>query len=80
MKIKALKTFVSGIYTAEKGETITVPEVKAAKIVRYGLAELVGDTSRAPKSAQNSREKSAGGETPIPAKKTAKSAKSGVKK
>lgn len=80
MKIKALKPFVSGIYTAERGETITVPEMKAAKLVRHGMAEPVGDTSRAPKSAQSSREKSAGGETPIPAKKAAKSAKSGVKK
>lgn len=80
MKIRALKPFVSGIYTAERGETLSVPEAEAAKLVKYGLAEPSGDALCAQNLPPNRPEKGTGGETPAPAKKTARSAKSGAKK
>ena len=41
MKIKVLKTFVSGRVSGTKGEIINVPEAKANKLVAIGFAEKI---------------------------------------
>lgn len=39
MKIKALKTFISGSFSASKGETIEVPDKTAKELIHVGFAE-----------------------------------------
>lgn len=39
MKIKALKTFVSGRFSASRGEVLDVPGYTGQKLVAIGLAE-----------------------------------------
>lgn len=41
MKVRALKTFVSGRVSGTKGEIINVPEAKAKKLVTIGIAEKI---------------------------------------
>ncbi|MCR5591357.1 MAG: hypothetical protein K6F73_07450 [Lachnospiraceae bacterium] len=41
MKIKVLKTFVSGRVSGTKGEIINVPEAKANKLAAIGFAEKI---------------------------------------
>lgn len=54
MKIKARKPFISGIYAAEKGETITIPDATAEKLIVYGIAETAGETpAPTPKPARS---------------------------
>lgn len=51
MKIKATMNFVSGRYSANRGEVITVPDAVGAKLVDIALAEEAPESpSEAPKA------------------------------
>lgn len=51
MKIKATMNFVSGRYSANRGEVITVPDAVGAKLVDIALAEEAPESpSKAPKA------------------------------
>lgn len=43
MKIKALKTFVSGCYDASRGEVLEVPADVGHKLITLGFAEIKND-------------------------------------
>lgn len=53
MKIKATMNFVSGRYSANRGEVITVPDAVGAKLVDIALAEEAPESpSKAPKAKE----------------------------
>lgn len=39
MKVKALTTFVSGIYQGKKGEVVDLPKAVATHLIEIGFAE-----------------------------------------
>lgn len=71
MRIKALKTFVSGRYDASRDEIIEVPDRTGQKLVNAGIAEAL--------SAPQTAEKPAADKVPAKATKRASTAKSGAK-
>ena len=71
MRIKALKTFVSGRYEASRDEIIEVPDKTGQKLVNAGIAETL--------SASETAEKPAADKVTARATKKASTAKSGAK-
>lgn len=71
MRIKALKTFVSGRYDASRGDVLEVPDKTGQKLVKIGFAEAL--------SAPETAEKPAADKVTAKAPKKASTAKSGAK-
>lgn len=71
MRIKALKTFVSGRYDASRGDVLDVPDKTGQKLVKIGFAEAL--------SAPETAEKPAADKVTAKTTKKASTAKSGVK-
>lgn len=71
MKIKALKTFVSGRFNAGRGEVLEVPDKTGQKLVSIGFAEVV--------KASEKTEAPAADKEPAAPKKKDSAGKSGAK-
>lgn len=71
MRIKALKTFVSGRYDASRGDILEVPDKPGQKLVKIGFAEAL--------SAPETVEKPAADKVTAKTSKKASTAKSGAK-
>lgn len=71
MRIKALKTFVSGRYDASRGDVLDVPDKPGQKLVKIGFAEAL--------SAPETAEKPAADKVTVKTTKKASTAKSGAK-
>lgn len=71
MRIKALKTFVSGRYDASRDEIIEVQDNIGQRLVNAGIAEAL--------SASQTAEKPVAGKVTAKATKKASTAKSGAK-
>lgn len=76
MKVKAKTDFVSGRYSAARGETIDVPEWIGAKLISIDFVEPV--PRRAQEAAQTA-EKDAGEESIAKPKKTARTGKTAAR-
>lgn len=80
MKVKVLKSFVSGRVSGEKGQLIDVPEARASKLVKAGIVEATNEKGNsAPLTASQTAETAPEDKIPAEKKTTAKSAKSGGK-
>lgn len=75
MKIKAKKTFISGVYFARAGDILKVSDRRAARLIALDFAKPAEKGQTAPQSDGTETD----GEIPAPKKKAARTAKTAAK-